>query len=109
MHATIVDSPDSYGRIDHEELFWTYNLQAHAWHMYDIADGETSGEFGGVWWEGSSFTWHGSTFDMMSHISNEEIVWTRHGVSKFDWSSYGTIADGSRKLGSSAVCVLSKD
>jgi hypothetical protein len=103
MHAAIVD-PGNKGSPSHEELLWSYGLTAHAWTMYVVTDGQ-SGEFTGDWWQGSTFTWHGSMHDMLAgHFYNREIVWTRHGGSHLDWNEYDIDAEGSRVPFSSAVC-----
>lgn len=103
MRASIVGTRGADGHPWHQELFWIYILGAHRWTMYALTD-EGSGEFAGVWWEGSTFTWHGSTTDMASHFRNREIVWSRHGDSKFDWREYDELADGSRILSSAEAC-----
>jgi hypothetical protein len=103
MHASIVD-PGNKGRPSHEELLWSYGLTAHAWTMYVVADGE-KGEFAGGWWQGNTFTWHGSMQEMLAgHFHNREIVWTRRGQSGLDWNEYDMFADGSRLLYLLAVC-----
>ena len=107
FRSSLQDTRGSNGKPWREELYWSYSLIGHAWEMYVFA-GYERGEFDGWWWQGNTFTWHGSMNDMLvGHIHNQEIVWTRHGESHLDWNEDEPLADGSRVLNSSATCVRS--
>jgi hypothetical protein len=77
-----------------------------AWTMFVVTDGE-KGEFGGDWWQGNTFTWHGTMQDMLAgHFYNREIVWTRRGESGLAWNEYDVLAGGERVLFLSSICSM---